>query len=243
MADDNLGLEEVRSALLEIVSEGLDGRPAGVHLTYVGAEFARRKNAPFEQFINVLAVQDKLNVPNSARKMVPFIEKYCSDLFEIDRSVVGAELLKLKGPLVEIADFPAVALPGQKYKKAVWAAFIRPLSLEYRRFLSMDTLGFTDVKRKPTGDLWIEIRREFITETPIDRPINGPLVQARIGEWAAANSVNLDILVDSSPSGSFGSDKPHITDLIRIISALPPEVAARWMIPSEVLLNLQVGRG
>jgi hypothetical protein len=241
LSNDDLDLEDVRSTLLEIVTHGLANRPDGVHLTYVGAEFAKRKNVAFEQYLNILAVQGKVALPPSSRKMVPFIERFCSDLFDIKHPKTGTELLQLR-PAADRQSDPVAALPNHKYKKGVWAAFIRPLATDYRRFLNMENLGFTDVKRKPPGEVWLEIKREFISETPIDEPIDGPLVQGRISDWALSNHVDLDALIDSSPSASFDRKRPSVRDLVRIIKAMPPEVAAKWEIPAEVLLHLEVGR-
>lgn len=242
MADEQLGLEDVRSTLVEIVTRGLENRPDGVHLTYVGSEFARRKNVAFEQYLNFLAIQGRLDVPSSARKMVPFIDRYCGDLFEVDHPKTGTELLRLKRTQDKRTEITIQPAPNHKYKKPVWAAFIRPLAADYRRFLSIDNFGFTDAKRKPAGDVWVEIKRDFISETPIEEPIDGPLVQARISEWAIENNVDLNVLVDSSPTASFDRAKPSTRDLVRIIRALPPQVAAKWLIPAEVLLTLEMGK-
>ena len=231
------GLEDVRSTLIEIAQEGSTARPDGVALTYIGSEFVKRKNAPFEQYMNFLAVQNGLNIPSSARKMIPFIRTYCSDIFVIEHTATGTDLLKLKGEIAPAVDEKVVSAPNFKYKKAVWAAFIRPLPDGFKRYLDMDTLGFTDGKRKPPGGVWLEIKREFITETPMSEPIDGPLVQAKIGAWVSDNNVNVEVLLDRSPAGQF--ERPSLADLMRIIDSLPDHVTRGWTIPAEVLRHLK----
>ena len=236
--DEQEGLEDVRSTLVDIVASGGHARPGPVHMTYVGSEFARRKKVAFESYLNVLAVQNQIAVPISARKMIPFIESYCADLFDLKREPVGSETIVLK-PQDGDATVGIVVHPNHKYQKAIWAAFIRPLPDDYRRFINMDTRGFSDVKRKPLGGVWVEIPRALLTPTPIDQPVPGPLVQARISEWATANGLNIESLVDQAPSASF--NRPKMNDLLQIIASLPPELAARWTIPSDVLLYLMSG--
>ncbi|MEG8223193.1 hypothetical protein OSJ57_21670 [Sphingomonas sp. HH69] len=243
MSDDQSTIDNIRATLREIILEGLDRKPGGVHLTFLGSSFARQKKMPFEQYVNVLTVQGQIDIPQSARKMIPFIETYCTDIFEIDREIVGSETIKLKqsgkdGSSSEIS--PASVFTNHKFSKAIWAAFVRPLPAEYKRFISLDTLGFSDLKRKPSSGLWVEIKRNFITETPMDQPIDGPLVQARIGEWASENNIPIETLIDRSAAASF--DRPSISDLMRIIAALPSDVAARWLIPADVFLNLEAPR-
>jgi hypothetical protein len=238
MTEDQQALDEVRSTLLEITRDGLQSRPDGVLLTYVGTEWVKRKNAPFEQYLTILAIQQKLNAPPAARKMVPFIQSYCSDLFELSKTQSGIEVLRLKDSDQSDNAVRATTFSNHKFKKAVWAAFLRPLPEGYKRFLSIDTLGFTDVKRKPGGGVWVEIPRDLITETPMDQPIDGPLVQARVTEWIERNNLDVEVLLDLTPAGDFG--RPTLGDLIRIIDALPETVSARWMIPADVLRNLRL---
>lgn len=240
MPEDQLALDDIRGTLLDIAQSGLVSRPTGVHLPYIGVEFAKRKNAPFEQYLNVLAVQHQLDVPISARKLVPFIERYCSDLFMLTKSPGGPQVVTLANRSDDPADYPTRIFSQHKYKKAVWAAFIRPLPEDYKRYLNVDTLGFTDAKRKPAGDIWIEIPRDLITETPMNQPIDGPLVQANIGSWISQHEIDTNVLLDQSASGAFdrATDRASVEDLLRIINALPRDICIRWLIPAEVFRAL-----
>lgn len=237
--DDAEGLADVRATLLEIVSNGMQTRPGPVYLTYVGSEFARKKNAAFEQYMNVLSVQNKITIPISSRKMIPFIENYCSDIFSVKRDSASAETISLMiSGEAEAALGDGASSSNHKFQKSVWAAFIRPLPDGFRRFLNIDTHGFSDYKRKPSSGIWLEISRDLITPTPIDQPVPGPLVQARIGEWAAANGLDVESLVDQAPQASFTRSRLGLPDLLAIIGELPPELASRWKIPADILLFL-----
>jgi hypothetical protein len=237
VAEDQPAIEEIRNLLVAIVQEGLKARPEGVHLTYIGAEFAKRVNAPFEQYLNVLAVQQKLDVPISCRKMAPFIQRYCVDLFDLVKNPDGSVLLRSKQGLHDVEELPAAPPVYHRFKKAFFVAFIRPLREDARRFLNLDTLGFTDAKRKPPGEVWLEISRQYITETPIDEPIDGAAVQGKVADWIEDNGLESDVFIDHSHKAS--SADGALEDLLKIIDSLPSDVCSRWSIPAEVLRALR----
>ena len=124
------------------------------------------------------------------------------------------------------------------YKRPVWAAFVRPLPVGYRRFLNVEDMEFKDAERKPPGPAWKEIQKELIAGIPIDQPIDGPLVQANIGKWSELTGTDLGIL--ASEGGTERNSGPSIYDLYRIISALPADVSARWSIPADVIRYLRI---
>ena len=239
MVDEQPALEDVRSALVSIVQDGLKSRPDGVHLTYVGAEFARRMNAPFEQYLNVLAVQKQVDVPFSCRKMAPFLERYCLDVFDLLKNANGSILLRTKEQVTDADDVFVQSGTYHRFKKAVFVAFIRPLKDEVRRFLNLDTLGFTDAKRKPAGEPWLEIPRAYITETPLDQPIDGAAVQSKMSAWMKENNLDISVFLDAAYKPDSASS---LDDLIRVIHSLPREVCSRWNIPADVIRVLSSNR-
>jgi hypothetical protein len=241
----------LRQTLLEIVREGEAERPNGVHLTHVGGQFAKRMGAPFESYLTFLALNRELILSPLDRKMVPFIEKYCADLFNIDRPGDGIVRLTVRnndpqdGEDVSPPPGPTVAYGEHmpRYRKAAWLAFVRPLPAGLRRLLFLEDGGaaFTDLPEDAAEpDVQAgryEIDRKFVVGIPQNQPIDGPSVHNAIQNWLAESRAPLDRMLETDAKGA--DRGPTVTDLIRVIGALSPDVAGRWLIPAAVLLQLR----
>jgi hypothetical protein len=233
-------LEEVGNYIVDLIREGLERRPEGVVLTYIGAQFSKLTGASFEQYLNHLSLSGRAEVPHGSRKLVPFIESFLRDRVLLTRDPIkGTDVAQLIVTNGFEAVGPARAVDAiRKYKRPVWAAFVRPLPDGYRRFLNVEEMEFKDAERKPNGTAWKEIPKLLIAGIPIDQPIDGPLVQANIGKWAASTDTDLDML--SAQDGFDTVFGPSIYDLQKIINALPTDVSVRWSIPADVIRYLRV---
>ena len=233
-------IEKIRSILHGVVGEALKTRPEGAHLTFVGGLFGKDQGAPFEQFVNFIVLQDKVNIPPTKRKMLPFIQQYCQDLFELSRLPDGAVIIKERSQAVPDTTLgrPTEDEPRRlNFQKSIWVAFVRPLLPDRRRFLNVgERPGYTDLEldKSPLPD-WKEVDRKFIAGVTYGSPIDGHAVRDAIVGWARENDVDLSRLTISE----LGDSKPRLADLARIIDALPSELASRWLIPAEVLRHLR----
>lgn len=233
-------VEEVRNTLMQIVQDGSQQRPEGVHLTWLGGEFARRKSAPFEQYVNFLVMRDNAAIPLTSRKMAPFIARYCSDLFELAQLAEQTYTVRLRQtPSDASSVLPEKAEGNQesrKFKRGIWPAFIRPLEEGRRRFINLDQFIFTDAVRKPRGS-WKEVKSEYIASISADLPVDSLKIQGAIAQWAEDNEVEVDHLLASDIDNA--NEGPSVSDLIRIIHGLPHSVSANWDIPADVLRHLR----
>jgi hypothetical protein len=241
----DVGIEQIRSLLVEIVKQGLLVRPDGVHLTYVGSQFGRRAGAPFEQYVTFVALQEKANIPPARRKMVPFIKEYCADLFDITEQPNGSVIIRER----KAAEAPAEKDPqgatpfrihNLTFKKSIWLAFIRPLKNGYRRFLNIsERAGFTDISlAEVPPDDWKPVDQKFILGIPLNSPIDGQAVREMLGQWADESHIELEQLTEAE-AGRENLLRPTLADLSRIVEALPSELATRWLIPAEILRHLR----
>lgn len=243
MRDDRIlepAVDKIRVALQDAVREALKTRPDGAHLTYVGGVFGRQVGAPFEQYVNFLVLQEKANIPSSMRKMLPFIREYCSDLFELIEQAGGTYLIRERGK--EPLDVSQLSIDESlrvTFKKSIWLAFVRPLPEGQRRYLNLgDHPGFTDLTPEAVASPeWKEIDRKFIVGVPLGSRIDAHLVREAITRWARESDIEISQLTLSELDATLS--RPRLSDLARIVAALPPELASRWMIPAEILRYLK----
>jgi hypothetical protein len=239
--DSSNVIEDVRLTLQEIVRAGLETRPNGVHLTYIGSEFIRRKRAPFEQYLTVLSINGDISIPVQDRKLTQFIEKHCKDILSISKNEKESLLISIKDENLEkslLSNSEASPTSADyRFKKSVWAAFVRPLPEGFQRYLSLDNFGFTDAKEKPDGT-WLEIEKLHINETPTTEAIDGPKTQALIQDWSSKNKISMKTLIE--PARSKRNSQSDLDSLLGIIERLPSELAQRWLIPADVLKHLMV---
>jgi hypothetical protein len=232
-------IEEIKAILLHIVRDGLKDRPDGVHLTWVGGEFARRKAAPFEQYVNFLVMRDSAPIPLSARKMAPFIQKYCLDVFDLRQLAEQTYVVRLttsSSVPSNNAGEPTPTVESKKFKRGIWPAFIRPIEEGKRRFVNLDQFVFTDAARKPRGN-WMEVGSQFVASLSADAPVDSLGIQTKISAWADDNGVLIDNLLATDIETA--NEGPSVSDLIRIIHGLPHSVSQNWSIPADVLRHLR----
>lgn len=236
-------LEGIKGCLIGMIKTAATPAAPKVHLTYLGGEFAKLAGGSFEQHLNDLASDGSISIPVSKRKMVPFFKTYCHDQVGVERLDTGAFVAFLK----EGGEEAAVVAPAEqaatraplKFKRPVWAAFIRPIG-QGRRFLNLDQIGFTDQDTQPPESNWKEIPANFVLGAAPDAPIDGVDVQSRIESWARAADVPLSHLILSAATPS--THGKSLSALFDIIDALPPQVAASWSIPASVLKHLRHAR-
>lgn len=236
-------LEGIKGCLIGMIKTAATEAAPKVHLTYLGGEFAKLAGGSFEQHLNDLASDGSISMPVSKRKMVPFFKAYCHDQVGVERLPTGAFVAFLKNG-AEGAPGAAPAEQTQtraplKFKRPVWAAFIRPIATG-RRFLNLDQIGFTDQDAPPSDGNWKEIGADFVLGAAPDAVIDGVDVQSRIESWARAADVSLShlILTASTPA----THSKSLSALLDIIDSLPPQVAASWSIPALVLKHLRHAR-
>jgi hypothetical protein len=233
-------IQDVRDTILGIVRGGIEQRPDGVHLTFVGAQFARIKGLSFEQYMGFLDYSKRAIIPIEQRKLLPFISSNLGDFLSIVRdSETGSEkVVMLHQPDPKSAGLSSFAISSTtRFKRPVWAAFVRPLPEGYRRFVNLGDVTFKDASRKPNGTDWIEVEAQYIVQTPVGEAINGPLVQANIGEWAREKSIDIENFVSDESSDLLSG--ASLSDLVKIIRALPIDVTQRWSIPADVFRHLK----
>lgn len=234
-------IEQIRALLRSTVQEALQTRPDGAHLTFVGGLFGKQVGAPFEQYVNYIVLQEKTNIPPAKRKMLPFLKEYCDDLFELSRLPEGSVIIRERSPAAveDLTNQESDDVHKLVFQKSIWLAFVRPLPLDRRRFLNIgDRLGYTDFDLTTTApEGWKELERKYILGIPYGSIIDGQAVREAIARWANDNEVQLAKLTvkDFEPP----VHRPSLTELARIVDALPPELASRWLIPAEVLRHLR----
>lgn len=232
-------IDSIKAYLAGVVTTAANSRGPKVELTYVGGEFRRLAGIPFERHLTILAEEDVLSVPKPKRKLADFIAAYCNDLIARERSPAGTWLVFPSQHGGAGGTHPPQASPAAmlRFKPAVWAAFIRPLSSGHR-YLNLEHIGFTDNDGTPGEGLWREIDRSYILGAGKDEPIDGAAVQARIEAWAGAAAVPLSTIMVSTAKDAA---RP-LKQLLDLIDALPPEIAATWSIPAGVLKHLARSR-
>lgn len=235
-------IESIKShlaGLVQVASDQRGGVP--VRLTYVGGEFVKAVGSPFEKHVTALADRELLVLPKSRRKLANFVEAYCQDIFELTKDGAGISFVTPSGRHTEEATRTKTRSEpaALRFHRAVWAAFIRPLE-GTRRFLNLDSIGFTNAAEMPEEGNWREIEEEFIVGLAPGLPVNGSELQSRIERWAQHAGVEISRLVT-------GPNPPrerlnHLEQLFEIIEALPPQVAASWAVPALVLKHLRDAR-
>lgn len=242
-------IDSLKSDLLEIVRLGQITRPEGVHLSWVGSEFNKRKGATFETFLSYLAIQNAtVDIPHTQRKLGEFLRGQCADIVDIELPSNGSMIIreKLRYPTTApVRSSDAAMVTGgsgsntPRFRKGVWSAFIRQVEVGRFRNLNLRTGNFIDSEAVVQGEEWKEIDRAYIIGYAPDEPIDANLVQQKIEQWATAVGVDTHQII----AGEAVSDakKPSLTDLARIIETLPANVASSWMIPAEVLRHLRRG--
>lgn len=236
-------LEGIKGCLIEMIKAAATPAAPKVHLPYLGGEFAKLAGGSFEQHLNALASDGSISIPVSKRKMVPFIKTFCHDQVGVERKDTGAFVVFLKDGVEGAAMAPPTEYPSTraplKFKRPVWAGFIRPIA-QGRRFFNLDQIGFTDQDAPPTDGNWKEIAGEFVLGAAPDAAIDGVDVQSRIEKWARQAAVPLSYLVQAAAAPS--THGKSLSALLDIIDALPPQVAASWSIPASVLKHLRHAR-
>jgi len=235
-------IDSIKSYLAGLVSAAFDGRGGvPVRLTYVGGEFAKAVGVTFEKHLMALAESDQVAVPHPRRKLAPFVGAYCKDIFAVTEGPPGVYFVS---PLAS-AEGAAVGVPTPhasatlRFRRAVWAAFIRPLEGE-RRFLNLDKIGFSNAAEMPTEGSWREIEERFILGLAPNSPVDGVSLQSRIEEWARHAEIPISrLVVDAKPPRV---PSRHLEQLLEIIDALPAPIAAEWSIPAAVLKHLRDAR-
>lgn len=236
-------LEGIKGCLIGMIKTAATDDAPKVHLTYLGGEFAKLAGASFEKHLNDLASDGTISMPVSKRKMVPFFKTYCHDQVGVERLATGAFVAFLKEGAEGVpAQAPAEQAPTRaplKFKRPVWAAFIRPIA-HGKRFLNLDQIGFTDQDAAPGDGSWKEIAPDFVLGAAPDAVIDGVEVQSRIESWARTVDVPLSqlILTPSTPA----SHGKSLSALLDLVDSLPPQIAASWSIPASVLKHLRHAR-
>jgi hypothetical protein len=144
-------IESIKIYLAGLVGAASDSRRGEpVRLTYVGGEFAKNVGVPFEKHVTALADCERIAVPKARRKLTPFVQSYCEDIFTVTESPPGVYFVAPVTPKEGGADrsMAARAPSTLRFHRAIWAAFIQPLDGK-RRFLNLDRIGFTDASEAP----------------------------------------------------------------------------------------------
>jgi hypothetical protein len=240
-------VESLKAYLAGVVRTATDSRNGEpVILTFVGGEFMKTTGTTFEKHLTALADHGQVTIPKRRRKLAQFIEAYCEDMLVTTKSAAGTYHVSPIDPEAdagEITVVEALVPSAFRFQRAVWAAFIRPLDGK-RRFLNLDQIGFTDALEAPGGGNWKEIPEQFILGADADARINGEELGARIEEWARGADVPVSKLVMSPPPMKAAANSPTgpLVELLKIIDALPDDVAAQWSIPVSVLKHLRNSR-
>ncbi|RYY28420.1 MAG: hypothetical protein EOP62_04295 [Sphingomonadales bacterium] len=245
LAEHLCSIDSIKIYLAGLVDAAFDDRKgAPVRLTFVGGEFAKRVGVPFERHLNALADCEQIALPRARRRLAPFVETYCQDILAITEKPAGVYFVAPFGAdgtdLVAVSDRALL-----RFHRAVWAAFIRPLDGK-RRFLNLDRVGFTDAAEPPALGNWLEITGNYVLGAPSDAQVDGIEVQNRIEQWASDNGASVSKLI-MAPKPERAAARPRsasgqLEQLLAIVDALPPAVAAGWSIPVAVLKHLRDAR-
>lgn len=239
-------IETIKTFLAGLVAAAFEsGGNVPVRLTYIGGEFAKSVGSTFEKRLNVMADEGKMpSLPRSQRKLAQFIEAYCTDIFEISQDPAGVYFVSPKSDGASQAAPVERAHATLRFHRAVWAAFIRPIEGK-RRFLNLDQIGFTDTMEKPTTGNWHEIPKTAVLGVASGVEVDGVDLQNRIEQWAGEAGVPISQLVlapKPSHHASRRADSCQLDRLLDLIDSLPPDIAAHWSIPADVLQHLRNAR-
>jgi hypothetical protein len=233
-------VESIKAYLAGIVRAAADNRVGSpVLLTYVGGEFVKAVGTTFEKHLTALADGELISVPKSRRKLAPFVQTYCNDIFATERTPAGIYTVWPRDPGTNASTRPnllATPATALRFQRAVWAAFIRPLDGK-RRFLNLDQIGFTDATEAPREGNWKEIEEQFILGAPSNAPVDGAELQGRIEDWSRSVDIPLTKLILSVKPAREPS--VHLEQLLEVIEALPSALAAQWSVPAAVLKHLR----
>lgn len=232
-------VESIKGYLAGLVGAASDNRDgAPVRLTYVGGEFAKNVGIPFEKHVTALAEQGQIAVPKAHRKLAPFAQALCKDIFTLTKEPAGVYFVSMLGAMQDGAERPTVARAPStlRFHRAIWAAFIRPLEGK-RRFLNLDKIGFTNAAEMPSEGNWREIEERFVLGVDAEAPVDGALLQAQIEEWSRHAQVPMSRLVVGAKP--IRETSRHFELLFEIIDALPAPLATVWTIPAAVLKHLR----
>jgi hypothetical protein len=216
-----------------------------MHLTRLGNEFRTEFKKSFQQACSEAAI------PPPVSKLAPFVQTFCPDL----------ELLPVDGLLDRAAvrpiDMPHAVHPvgtpishhrreGQRYDRAFWTAFIKPLSENERRILNVGpTIWFQDLPR--TEDLTssqLEIQREFIIAPQPGETVPNKRVQEKIDAWMSQNQITPErfLLPEISATSRSAGTQVRIRQELSAVEIcrgffglLPVEMKRRFQIPAEVV--------
>jgi hypothetical protein len=238
-------LDAIKAYLVGLITAAAPDHGSKVQLTYLGGAFSKEAGTTFEKHLNALAQAGVISMPISKRKMAPFLETFCADRVVVEKLPTGAFVVYPKGDTKNASDGDEIEAhvigrpAALKFKRPVWAAFIRPLT-HGKRFLNLEQIGFTDADEMPAGGNWKEIPAEFILGAAPDAAIDGSELQSRIEKWAITSETALSSLVVTPPVTT-PTSRP-LTTLLDLIDSLPPQVAATWSIPAAVLKHLRNAR-
>jgi hypothetical protein len=235
-------IDSIRSYLAGLISASSDNRDGeAVRLTYVGGEFAKTVGVPFEKHVTALAERDQIAVPKIHRKLAPFVEAYCNDIFKLTENPPGVYFVAPLGAGEGGAVRSVISRSPSAFRfhRAIWAAFIRPLEGN-RRFLNLDKIGFTNAAEMPKEGNWREIEERYILGVAPDAPVDGSELQVRIEEWAHYAGIPISRLIIGAKAPR--EQSRHLEQLFEIIGSLPAALAASWSIPAAVLKHLRDAR-
>jgi len=239
LADTLCSIESIKIYLAGLVSAASDNRGGEpVRLTYVGGEFAKNVGVPFEKHVTALADSARIAVPKARRKLAPFVQTFCDDIFTISENPPGVFFVARPGT----REAPPPGAVGSRmqsalrFHRAAWAAFIRPLEGK-KRFLNLDRIGFTDSAERPPEGNWREIDERFILGLAPGAPVDGVELQERIEKWTQESQVPISrLVIDNKPPRE---PSRQLELLLEIIDGLPAPLAASWAIPAAVLKHLR----
>ena len=144
----------------------------------------------------------------------------------------------------EVSGSPNFQTP--RYDKAIWTAFIKKIDADHRRFIFVEPPSrFLDI---PIYDAPSEIGIE-LTSSYIIKPVVGELsdskkleVEVNIKRWCAANSVDPEKVLASSPRhDSYVGKSPNSFDIIDF-SGLSSLEKSRILIPLDLISKVKFGR-
>jgi hypothetical protein len=239
-------IEALRSYLVGVINAAAHSeRGPKILLSYVGGEFNKAVGRTFEKHLTDLAERNLIDISPPKRKMISFIHSYCDELIDTERQpgnhyVVFPKGSNLVGEAVRVEAINVESAPSPlKFKRAVWAAFIRPIS-DNRRFLNLDQIGFTDSSTPPLNGQWVEIEKEFVLGLGTDEPVDANKLQGLIEAWASKTGTSISrLVVVPASTPTIGG---HLKALFDIIDVLPPVLAAQWEIPAAVIKHLRQAR-
>ena len=236
--DHSTAMSDVIATLVDIVKAGVAKRPDGVHLTWVGGEFAKIKKASFEQYVNHVVISDGIDIPLPQRKMALFIREYCNKSLTLKETSNQNYLVNiLNSPSSEDIDFEPIRINNaqRRFKKGIWPAFIRPIAAGKHRYIDIERFLFSDEDTLLHDSHLKEVRQPFVAGIPVGDPFNTADVEDLIEKWCAEIGVPIESLTASAPIDT----APTLLDLARIIRSLPASLSASWMIPADVLRHLK----